>query len=194
MFHGYGIIQVSQKMLLKGVDLIKISLPYLGTSNSKLKLNLTQRVTSSLVVFIELFASVCECCYLVWQSSPSPQIQAASPSGWALARAMLRARWSCWGPWASRPPASCPSKGRKRTSLPRRCSLLLRCLLPMQTSAKSLKVRPVTLFTLWGTIASKINGTPKGVYLPISKLHSILAVANLLAYNNVSQICYCGQI
>ena len=30
--------------------------------------------------------------------------------------------------------------------------------------------------------------------LPISKLHSILAVANLLAHNNKSQICYCGQI
>ena len=35
---------------------------------------------------------------------------------------------------------------------------------------------------------------PKGVFLPISKLHSILAVANLLAHNNKSQICYCGQI
>ena len=33
---------------------------------------------------------------------------------------------------------------------------------------------------------------PKCVYLPISKLHSILAVANLLAHNNI--ICYCGQI
>ena len=43
-------------------------------------------------------------------------------------------------------------------------------------------------------IASKINGTPKAVYLPISKLHSILAVANLLAHNNKSQICYCGQV
>ena len=43
-------------------------------------------------------------------------------------------------------------------------------------------------------MASKINGTPKGAYLPISKLHSILAVANLLAHNNKSQICYCGQI
>ena len=43
-------------------------------------------------------------------------------------------------------------------------------------------------------LASKINGTPKSVYLPISKLHSILAVANLLAHNNISQICYCGQI
>ena len=32
------------------------------------------------------------------------------------------------------------------------------------------------------------------LYLPISKLHSILAVANLLAHNNKSQICYCGQI
>ena len=30
------------------------------------------------------------------------------------------------------------------------------------------------------TIASKINVTPKGVNLPISKLHSILAVANFL--------------
>ena len=44
------------------------------------------------------------------------------------------------------------------------------------------------------TIASKINGTLKGVYLPISKLHSILAVANLLDHNNKSHICYCGQI
>ena len=39
-------------MLLKGVDLIKISFPYLGTSNSKfIRLNLTQRVTGSLVVY-----------------------------------------------------------------------------------------------------------------------------------------------
>ena len=49
-------------------------------------------------------------------------------------------------------------------------------------------------FQPWNTFASKINGTPKGVYLPISKLHSILAVANLLAHNKISQICYCGQI
>ena len=35
---------------------------------------------------------------------------------------------------------------------------------------------------------------PKGVYLPISKLHSILAVTNLLAHNNKSQVCYCNQI
>ena len=34
----------------------------------------------------------------------------------------------------------------------------------------------------------------KGAYLPISKLHSILAVVNLLAHNNKSQICYCSQI
>ena len=33
----------------------------------------------------------------------------------------------------------------------------------------------------------------QGVYLPISKLHLILAVANLL-HNNISQICYFGQI
>ena len=44
------------------------------------------------------------------------------------------------------------------------------------------------------TIASKITVTPKGVQLPISKLRSILAVANLPAHNNKSQICYCGQI
>ena len=30
--------------------------------------------------------------------------------------------------------------------------------------------------------------------LPISKLHSIVAVVNLLAHNNKSQICYYGQI
>ena len=46
----------------------------------------------------------------------------------------------------------------------------------------------------YNRVASKINGTPKFVYLPIPKLHSILAVANLLAHNNKSQICYCGQI
>ena len=38
------------------------------------------------------------------------------------------------------------------------------------------------------TIASKINVTPKDVYLLISKLHSILAVLNLLALYNKSQI------
>ena len=35
---------------------------------------------------------------------------------------------------------------------------------------------------------------PKVFTLSILKLHSILAVANLLAHNNKSQICYCGQI
>ena len=30
--------------------------------------------------------------------------------------------------------------------------------------------------------------------MPFSKLHSILATANLLAHNNKSQNCYCGQI
>ena len=43
-------------------------------------------------------------------------------------------------------------------------------------------------------MASKINVNLVGVYFPISKLHSILAIANLLAHNNKSQICYCGQI
>ena len=38
------------------------------------------------------------------------------------------------------------------------------------------------------TISSKINVTPKVVYLPISKLHSIVAVANLPTHNNISQI------
>ena len=42
------------------------------------------------------------------------------------------------------------------------------------------------------TIDSKINGIPpKGVYLPIPKLHSILAVANLLAHYNL-WLCYYG--
>ena len=44
------------------------------------------------------------------------------------------------------------------------------------------------------TIASKITVTPKGVYLPISKMHSILAVANLLAHNNKSQICFVNAV
>ena len=37
-----------------------------------------------------------------------------------------------------------------------------------------------------GTVNSKINYPPKGVYLPISQLHSILVVANLLAHNNIT--------
>ena len=46
------------------------------------------------------------------------------------------------------------------------------------------------------TINSKINGTPssKGVYLPISKLHSILTVANLLAYNNNNRVVIMGKL
>ena len=40
------------------------------------------------------------------------------------------------------------------------------------------------------TIASEINVTIKGVYWHISKLLSFLAEANLLAHNNISQICY----
>ena len=40
------------------------------------------------------------------------------------------------------------------------------------------------------TIDSKINVALKGVNSPISKLLSILAVVNLLAHNNLSQICY----
>ena len=42
-------------------------------------------------------------------------------------------------------------------------------------------------------INSKINGTLKGFYFPISKLHSDLAVANLLALNNIT-ISYYVQI
>ena len=39
-------------------------------------------------------------------------------------------------------------------------------------------------------MTSKINITQICVYLPISNS----VVANLLAHNNISQICYCGQI
>ena len=38
---------------------------------------------------------------------------------------------------------------------------------------------------LSGTINSKIYGTSKGVYLPISKQNSILVVPNLLVHNNI---------
>ena len=37
------------------------------------------------------------------------------------------------------------------------------------------------------------NGTPKSVYLPILKLHSNLAAANLLAHNNIT-ISYYMQV
>ena len=43
-------------------------------------------------------------------------------------------------------------------------------------------------------IASKLNVALKGVYLRISKLRSILALAHLLAHNNINQICYFVQI
>ena len=43
------------------------------------------------------------------------------------------------------------------------------------------------------TIASKINGTRVGFYLPISKLNSILAVTNLLE-NKISQNYYSCKI
>ena len=43
-------------------------------------------------------------------------------------------------------------------------------------------------------LPADINGTPKSVYLTISKLHSILTVPNLLGHSNISQICYHSQI
>ena len=43
------------------------------------------------------------------------------------------------------------------------------------------------------TINSKVNGTLNGVYLPISKVHLILAAANLLA-NNYTTISYYGHL
>ena len=47
-------------------------------------------------------------------------------------------------------------------------------------------LKQAIFISLIGTINSKINGTLKGVYLPISKLRWILAVANLLAHNNIT--------
>ena len=47
----------------------------------------------------------------------------------------------------------------------------------------------------FGTIASKINVTPKGVYLPVSKLHSILTAANYLPIiTKVKFVTACCQI
>ena len=43
------------------------------------------------------------------------------------------------------------------------------------------------------TISGKINCTPKGIYLPISKQHSILAVPNLLAHNSIT-VSYIVQV
>ena len=65
--------------------------------------------------------------------------------------------------------------------------------MPAEQSATTNKHYLILLIKHEGvpSTASKINDTPKGVIL---KLHSILVVANLLAHNNISQICYCGQI
>ena len=45
-----------------------------------------------------------------------------------------------------------------------------------------------------GTIASKINGTPRRCLLAHFEATLDFNLANLLAHNNKSQICYCGQI
>ena len=58
----------------------------------------------------------------------------------------------------------------------------------------SLLLSIVTSIVFLPTINCKINSSLKGVYLSISKLHSILAVANLRTHNNISEICYSGQI
>ena len=42
-------------------------------------------------------------------------------------------------------------------------------------------------------INSEVNCTPVGVSLPILKLHSIIAVTNLLAHNNL-WLCFYGQV
>ena len=66
------------------------------------------------------------------------------------------------------------------------------CSYPMKYICTIINLKKHNQF-LQCTIASKINSTPKGVYLPISKLHSILAVVNLLAHNNITINCY-GQV
>ena len=71
---------------------------------------------------------------------------------------------------------------------------LLNCIMVVQAHWKLSKnyktqVRSRPILFQWPmrcTINSKINGTPKGVYLPIQKIHSILAVvANLLVHSNL---------
>ena len=52
----------------------------------------------------------------------------------------------------------------------------------------------IYMYVVLCSLVSNINVTLKGVYLAISKLQSILVVANLLAHNNTSQICYYGQL
>ena len=66
-------------------------------------------------------------------------------------------------------------------------------VLSNQTCLNSLCFCNTLLIITKCTINGKIIGTPKGVYLPISKLHSILTVANLLAHNNL-WLCYYGQV
>ena len=55
---------------------------------------------------------------------------------------------------------------------------------------RTLLLPTVTNRVVTCTIASKINVTIKGAYLPISKPY----IANFLAHNNISEICYCVQI
>ena len=73
---------------------------------------------------------------------------------------------------------------------------LLNCIMVVQAHWKLSKnyltqVRSRPILFQWPmrcTINSKINGTLKGVYLSVSKIHSILAVANLLAHSNLWHI------
>ena len=62
---------------------------------------------------------------------------------------------------------------------------LLRNFLMHDQGQKCALVAPRSTFIRACTINSKVNGTPKGVYLHISKLHSFLAVGNLLTCNNL---------
>ena len=70
------------------------------------------------------------------------------------------------------------------------------CLLPSPPSfygrGDTIKVYNATKLTIYHR--QQNNCYPQKCLLAISKLHSILAIANLLVHNNISQICYCGQI
>ena len=48
----------------------------------------------------------------------------------------------------------------------------------------------IIIYIVLCTVNSKINGTPKDVYLTISKQHYISGVRNLLAHNNITMSYY----
>ena len=103
---------------------------------------------------------------------------------WSLLKIELKFRWK------GRPVSSC--MGVKGLIEMINNSIIL---IDFLSNLKKKMKHESLLFTMYAlcTNSSKINGTTKGVYLPILKLHSILPAANLLAHNNL-WLCYYVEV